>query len=82
MDVAWPYQAPPGIYTVDVLAVRDGNVVDHASTHLEVKSTGMVKALSKMAFDQAGLYGIMAVVIALLAGLAVGAIFKKGGGSH
>ncbi|MFA6499265.1 MAG: TIGR02186 family protein [Desulfurivibrionaceae bacterium] len=82
VDVAWPYQAPPGIYTVEVLAVRDGKVVDRASTHLEVKSTGMVAALSKMAFDQAGLYGIMAVVIALLAGLAVGAIFKKGGGSH
>lgn len=82
VDVAWPYQAPPGIYTVEVLAARDGNVVDRASTHFEVKSTGMVAALSKMAFDQAGLYGIMAVVIALLAGLAVGAIFKKGGGSH
>ena len=82
VDVAWPYQAPPGIYTVDVLAVRDGKVVDRASTHLEVKSTWMVAALSKMAFDQAGLYGIMAVIIALLAGLGVGAIFKKGGGSH
>jgi len=82
VDVAWPFQAPPGIYTVEVLAVRDGNVVDRASANLEVQSTGMVKALSKMAFEQAGLYGIMAVVIALLAGLAVGAIFKKGGGSH
>ncbi len=82
VDVAWPYQAPPGTYTVNVLAVRDGKVVDRASTHFEVKSTGMVAALSKMAFDQAGLYGIMAVVIALIAGLAVGAIFKKGGGSH
>ena len=82
VDVAWPYQAPPGIYTVNVLAVRDGKVVEQASTHLEVRSTGLVQALSKMAFDQAGLYGIMAVVIALFAGLAVGAIFKKGGGSH
>lgn len=82
VNVAWPYQAPPGTYTVQVLAARDGKVVDRASTHFEVKSTGMVAALSKMAFDQAGLYGIMAVIIALLAGLAVGAIFKKGGGSH
>lgn len=82
VDVAWPYQAPPGMYTVNVLAVKDGKVVDRASTHLEVKSTGMVAALSKMAFDQAGIYGIMAVIIALVAGLGVGAIFKKGGGSH
>ena len=82
VDVAWPYQAPPGTYAVNVLAVRDGKVVDKASTSFEVKSTGMVAALSKMAFDQAGLYGIMAVIIALLAGLGVGAIFKKGGGAH
>jgi uncharacterized protein (TIGR02186 family) len=82
VNVAWPYQAPPGIYTVEVLAARNGKIVDRATTHFEVKSTGMVAALSKMAFDQAGLYGIMAVIIALIAGLAVGAIFKKGGGSH
>ncbi|HIJ89973.1 MAG: TIGR02186 family protein [Desulfobulbaceae bacterium] len=82
VDVAWPYQAPPGVYTVDVLAARDGKIVDRASTHFEVKSVGMTAFLSKMAFDQAGLYGIMAVIIALVAGLAVGAIFKKGGGSH
>jgi len=80
--VAWPYQAPPGVYTVEVLAVRDGKVVDRASSNFEVKSVGITAALSKMAFEQAGLYGIMAVVIALLAGFAVGAIFKKGGGSH
>jgi hypothetical protein len=35
-----------------------------------------------MAVDQAALYGIMSVLIALAAGSAVGAIFKKGGGSH
>ena len=82
VEVAWPYQAPPGIYTVEVFAAREGKVVDRASTKFEVKSVGVTAALSKMAFNQPGLYGIMAVVFALLAGLAVGAIFKKGGGSH
>ena len=80
--IDWPYQAPPGTYKVEVVAVRGGTVVDRVSTSFEVKSVGMIAALSKMAFEQPGLYGIMAVVIALLAGLAVGAIFKKGGGSH
>jgi uncharacterized protein (TIGR02186 family) len=82
VKVAWPYQAPPGTYQVEVIAARDGQVVDRASTHFEVKSVGITAALSKMAFEHAAWYGIMAVVIALLAGLAVGAIFKKGGGSH
>lgn len=80
--IDWPYQAPPGVYHVDLLAVNNGRVVDRTATSFEVKRTGMAAALSKMAFDQAALYGIMSVVIALAAGFAVGAIFKKGGGSH
>ncbi|MFA7382477.1 MAG: TIGR02186 family protein [Desulfurivibrionaceae bacterium] len=81
-SIAWPYQAPPGIYTVRVFAVRDGRVVAKAADQFEVKRVGITAALSKMAFEHAAWYGIMAVVIALFAGLAVGAIFKKGGGSH
>lgn len=81
-SVAWPYQAAPGTYTVKVFAVRDGRVVGQAADQFEVQRVGITEALSKMAFEHAALYGIMAVVIALLAGLVVGAIFKKGGGSH
>lgn len=80
--VDWPYQAAPGTYNVELLAVNNGKVVDKASTSFEVKREGMVASLSKMAIDQALLYGIMAVIVALAAGLAVGAIFKKGGGAH
>jgi uncharacterized protein (TIGR02186 family) len=80
--VDWPYQAPPGVYNVELLAVSNGTVVDQAGTTFEVQRVGIGAALSKMAFEQAALYGIMAVVIALAAGLAVGVIFKKGGGSH
>jgi len=80
--VNWPYQAPPGIYNVDLLAIYNGKVVDKAATTFEVKRVGIIAALSKMAVDQAALYGIMSVLVALAAGSAVGAIFKKGGGSH
>ena len=80
--VNWPYQAPPGIYNINLLAVNNGKVVDKAVTTFEVKRVGIIAALSKMAVDQAALYGIMSVLIALAAGSAVGAIFKKGGGSH
>ncbi|MFH1019133.1 MAG: TIGR02186 family protein [Pseudomonadota bacterium] len=82
VKIAWPYQAPPGTYKVKVFAVRDGMVVAQAADQFEVQRVGITAALSKMAFEHAAWYGIMAVVIALLAGLAVGAIFKKGGGSH
>lgn len=82
VTVDWPYQAQPHNYNVEVLAVRDGLVVERASTQLLVEQAGLVAALSGMATKHAALYGIMAVIVALAAGLGVGAIFKKGGGSH
>ena len=81
LTVAWPFQAPPATYTVDVFAVRDGKVVERASAPLTVAQAGIVKQLSGLAFNNAAVYGILAVIIAMVAGFAVGAIFK-GGGSH
>jgi len=81
LDVKWPSQATPGTYTVEALAIRDGKVVEKASSKFTVEQAGMVKLLSNMAFENASLYGIMALVIAIVAGFAVGLIFK-GGGSH
>ena len=82
LSVAWPFQAPPATYTVEVYAVRDGQVVDRASAPITVEQAGVVKQLSGLAFNNPAIYGLLAVVIAMVAGFAVGAIFKKGGGSH
>ncbi|MDH3392453.1 MAG: TIGR02186 family protein [Desulfobulbaceae bacterium] len=81
MQVAWPFQAPPATYTVDVYAVRDGKVVDQSSAPITVAQAGIVKQLSGMAFNNSAVYGVLAVIIAMVAGFAVGAVFK-GGGSH
>lgn len=81
-EVAWPYQAPPGTYTVETMAVRDGQVVERAETSFTVARSGMVAWLSNLAFNRPAVYGIMAVVIAIIAGFAVGMVFRKGGGAH
>ncbi|OGQ94746.1 MAG: hypothetical protein A2521_16610 [Deltaproteobacteria bacterium RIFOXYD12_FULL_57_12] len=81
LDAEWPYQASPGLYNIEVLAVDNGRVVEQAATTLTVKQAGLVEKLSKLAFNNGAMYGIMAIIIAMGAGLAVGAIFKKGGGS-
>lgn len=80
MEIDWPYQARPGVYSVEVLAVRDGHVVDKKEKSLTVRQVGLVKQLTGLAFDRAALYGVIAVVIALVSGFAVGAVFKGGGG--
>ena len=82
LDIRWPFQAAPGNYNIEVLAVRDGNVVDRAETSLTVARTGIVASLSDLAFNHAAVYGIIAIVIAMASGFAVGALFKRSGGAH
>jgi uncharacterized protein (TIGR02186 family) len=78
----WPYQVPPGVYTVTVYAVRDGKVVETAQTSITVEQVGVVRTLANMAKDNGALYGIISIVAALGAGFGVGMIFRKGGGAH
>jgi uncharacterized protein (TIGR02186 family) len=78
----WPYQVPPGIYTVTAYAVKDRRVVETAQTNITVEQVGVVKTLASMAKNNGALYGIISIVAALAAGFGVGLIFRKGGGSH
>lgn len=80
--IDWPYQAPPGDYIVNVYAVKDGRVVDHAETKVLVEQVGIVKMLYRMAKNKGALYGIISIFAALGAGFGVGMIFRKGGGAH
>jgi len=82
LDIKWPFQAAPGIYNIEVLAVRDGRVVDRAETSLTVARTGIVAKLSDLAFNHAAIYGMISIVVAMAAGLAVGALFRGSGGAH
>ncbi len=81
VEIDWPFQAPPGEYNVEVFAVAGGKVVDQASAKIQVEQVGIVKKLSHMAFEKPALYGIIALVVAIVAGFGVGMIFK-GGGAH
>lgn len=78
----WPYQAPPGKYTVTVYAVKDKKVVETATSNVVVEQVGMVKSFANMAKNNAALYGIIAILAALTAGFGVGLVFRKNGGAH
>jgi len=71
-----------GVYRVEVLAVKDGIVVDEASTELHTKLTGIPAMLSDFAYGHSLLYGICAAIIAILVGLLMSLIFKERGGAH
>ncbi|MEW6410158.1 MAG: TIGR02186 family protein [Nitrospirota bacterium] len=82
IDLNWPYQAPPGDYTVTVYSVKDNKVVEKAEAKILVEQVNIVKALADMAKDKGAFYGMIAIIIALAAGFGVGIIFRKGRGSH
>jgi len=78
----WPYQAPPGNYTVTVYAVKNGKVIETATSNVNVEQVGAVKALAAMAKNNGALYGIISVLAAIGAGFGVGLIFRKSEGAH
>ncbi len=82
LNIDWPYQAAPGTYDVEVIAVREGSIVDKTVTSFTVERTGTVSKLSDLALNHAAIYGVIAILVAMAAGFAVGALFKKGGGAH
>jgi uncharacterized protein (TIGR02186 family) len=78
----WPYQAKPGTYQVTVYSVKDGRIIDTTTGEVRVEEAGVVKTLSDLAKDNGGLYGLLAIGVAVTAGFGVGVVFRKGGGAH
>ncbi|WP_207261413.1 TIGR02186 family protein [Desulfovibrio sp. Huiquan2017] len=81
-ELAVPSAMHQGVYRVEVLAVKDGKIVDMAAEELHAKLVGLPAFLAKLAFDHSLLYGVAAVIIAILAGLFMSMVFKERGGAH
>lgn len=78
-EIAIPSGVAPGHYSIQAVAVKDGAVVGKATTNVEAKLIGFPAWLSKMAFNKGLLYGVLATVIAIVSGLAIGLIFQSKG---
>ena len=80
--LALPAALPQGSYAVQVLAVTNGAVAASEDLALEAHEVGVPSWISTFAFDHGTLYGIFAVVVAVIAGLLTGIIFRGEGGAH
>jgi Putative transmembrane protein (Alph_Pro_TM) len=74
-EFRFPAQAPAGEYTVDLFGVHDQQVVHLASTTLRLERTGVARLLRSVAMEHGLIYGGVAIVVALLAGLFTGFVF-------
>ncbi len=74
-----PPKIYPGSYGLELLAFKGGNGrLLHSST-LEVKLVGFPALISGLAMQKGLLYGILAVLIAMVSGLLIGIVFSSKG---
>lgn len=71
---------PPGIpqerSSVTVYAIKDGILLDTMQGYFDVSGTAPVRWLNRMAVYDGPIYGLMAVVLALVFGVAITALFN------
>ncbi len=75
--VALPVNVPIGRYTADVYLFRDGQVVSKNQSTLEVSKAGFERTIYLLAFEHPFVYGLIAVALAGLAGLAGWGAFRR-----
>jgi uncharacterized protein (TIGR02186 family) len=75
----FPPAATEGRYVVESFAFDKGQLVGYGKDVIQIKKVGLEHWLTDISQNHPVFFGIMAVVIALGAGLLVGMIFRKGG---
>lgn len=75
----FPANVHVGDYTVETFLVKDGRIESRKSTNLEVHKVGVEAEVYNFAHEHALLYGLLAIFIAVVAGWAADAVFKKRG---
>ena len=68
VELQWPRKAPPGTYEVSVYECRDGAIIRHSTAPLRVTPVGFPAALGRLARGHGAAYGVIAVLIAAMAG--------------
>jgi len=75
-----PTNVRPGTYEVCLSVIQDGRVSAKTCGELQVKMVGFPAMLTTLAYEHGATYGILAVIIAIVTGFAIGFLFKGGGG--
>jgi hypothetical protein len=73
-----PSSISPGEIHLDIYKIHGEEIVDHETSTIQAKNVGLGGWLIEAAEERSLLYGIVAVLVALFAGFAVGALFKGG----
>lgn len=76
-EVVFPDNVPTGTYLVAVYLIRDKRIESAQTTPLKVEKSGLEADIFDFAHQQSALYGIIAILIALVAGWLAHVAFRK-----
>jgi hypothetical protein len=86
LEFTWPKSAAVGTYEIRVHACRDGEVKESSVVPLKVVEIGFPAMITSLARSHASTYGIVSIIIAMLAGFGIdfiaSRIFKKKIAAH
>lgn len=77
-SIYFPANVPTGSYLVEVLLVRDGEVISAQTSPLIISKTGIGAEIFDFAHNRAALYGALAITGALMAGWFAYLAFRRG----
>ncbi|PRY25571.1 uncharacterized protein (TIGR02186 family) [Aliiruegeria haliotis] len=75
-DIALPANLVEGEYTTRIFLTREGKVVAEYARALDVRKVGIERWIYTLAQEQALLYGLLSLAIAIIAGWGASAAFK------
>ncbi len=76
-EIHLPANVPPGTYQVGIYLLRDGHVVSAEVRGLEVERIGTPAEIYDFAYQNSALYGLFAILVALMAGWVAHLAFRK-----
>ena len=72
-EIFFPANVPTGIYTLEAFLVRNGEMVSAQKTPLYISKSGIEAEVFNLAHRYPEIYGIIAIIVAVAAGLAANA---------
>ncbi len=77
VEFHWPRRAPPAVYEVKAYECRNHEVVGQTATSLQVVEVGFPAWMAWFARQHASMYGLMAVLVAMLAGFGIDLLVSR-----
>ena len=75
-DIALPANLTEGAYRVRIFLLRGGEVVDHLERQVNVRKAGIERFLFNLSREQPAIYGLLSLLIAVLAGYGASGAFR------